>query len=172
MIKYGAIMDAPMIAELERDMGAILAREPGVLEAIVHRSLRHKASIVERDEREAGLRAILNFGHTIGHALETGAGYGRYLHGEAVAIGMVAAAKLSRVHAGLTGDEQRRLEALINAAGLPTAMPAGWRNEGFIRALGLDKKRVSKAVEFVLLDSLGHALTRRLEFEEIMAESG
>lgn len=172
VIKYGAIMDAPMIAELERDMGAILAREPGVLEAIVHRSLRHKASIVERDEREAGLRAILNFGHTIGHALETGAGYGRYLHGEAVAIGMVAAAKLSRVHAGLTGDEQRRLEALINAAGLPTAMPAGWRNEGFIRALGLDKKRVSKAVEFVLLDSLGHALTRRLEFEEIMAESG
>jgi 3-dehydroquinate synthase len=172
VIKYGAIMDAPMIADLERDMGAILAREPGSLEGIVQRSLRHKASIVERDEREAGLRAILNFGHTIGHALEAAAGYGRYLHGEAVAIGMVAAAKLSCIHAGLTRDEVKRLEALINATGLPTAMPADWRNEGFVRALGLDKKRVSKAVEFVLLDRLGHALTRRLEFEEIMAESG
>ncbi|HLX38852.1 MAG TPA: 3-dehydroquinate synthase, partial [Candidatus Binataceae bacterium] len=89
VIKYGAIMDAPMIADLERDLDAILRRDLAILESIVERSLRHKAHVVENDEHEGGLRKILNFGHTIGHAIEASAGYGSYLHGEAVAIGMV-----------------------------------------------------------------------------------
>jgi len=169
VIKYGAIMDAAMFTDLERDMGAILARETGCLDEMVYRSLGHKASVVERDEREGGLRAILNFGHTVGHALEAAAGYGEYLHGEAVAIGMVIAARLSSLHAGLGTSEAKRVEALLKAAGLPIAIPPDWRKESFLRALELDKKRAGKGIEFVLLDRLGHALTRGLRFEEIMA---
>lgn len=169
VIKYGAILDAPFIAWLETTMPAILAREPGPLESMVERSLRHKAHVVENDEREGGLRKILNFGHTLGHALEASAGYGSYLHGEAVAIGMVAAARLSARYAGLSADEGSRLERLIEAAGLPTGMPSGWRSENFLRALRLDKKRAGDAVEFVLLERLGHALTRKLGFDEIVA---
>jgi 3-dehydroquinate synthase len=116
------------------------------------------------------LRKILNFGHTIGHALEASAGYGSYFHGEAVAIGMVAATALSRAHAGLSGAEADRLMRLIEAAGLPTRMPSAWRGHDFERALKLDKKRAGEGIEFVLLDRLGHALTRKLGFDEIVAQ--
>ena len=169
VIKYGAIMDAPFIAWLETAMPAILGREAAPLEAMVERSLRHKAYVVANDEREGGLRKILNFGHTLGHALEASAGYGSYLHGEAVAIGMVAAARLSTRYAGLSAGEASRLERLIEAAGLPTRMPPGWESDSFLRALRLDKKRAGDAVEFVLLDRLGHAITRKLSFDEITA---
>lgn len=169
VIKYGAIMDAPFVAWLERSMIAILAREPAAIEAMVERSLHHKAFVVANDEREGGLRKILNFGHTLGHALEASAGYGSYLHGEAVAIGMAAAARLSQRYAGLSSDEAARLETLINAAGLPTKMPEGWCDESFLRALRLDKKRTDDALEFVLLDRLGHALTRKLSFDQVVA---
>ena len=169
VIKYGAIMDAPMVAALETAMPAIRARDASQLERIVDQSLRHKAAVVASDEREGGLRKILNFGHTIGHALEASAGYGSYFHGEAVAIGMVAAAGLSRAHAGLSAAEADRLTRLIEAAGLPTRMPSGWRGDDFERALKLDKKRAGAGVEFVLIDRLGHALTRKLGFDEIVA---
>ena len=169
VIKYGAIMDAPMIADLERDLDAILAHRPLLLEQVVARSLMHKAAIVGADERESGLRKTLNFGHTIGHAIEASAGYGSYFHGEAVAIGMVAAARLSCQYAGFSADEASRLQRLIERAGLPTAMPPGWHSDDFLRALGLDKKRDAGAVEFVLLDRLGHSLTKRISIEEIVA---
>jgi 3-dehydroquinate synthase len=169
VIKYGAIMDAPFLAWLEQEMPAILARDPARLAALVERSLRHKAFVVANDEHEGGLRKILNFGHTLGHALEASAGYGSYFHGEAVAIGMVAAAHLSGRYAGLSIDEGSRLQHLIEAAGLPVRMPDGWRSDSFLRALRLDKKRADGGVEFVLLDRLGHALTRTLSFEEIIA---
>ncbi len=172
VIKYGAIMDAPMLGDLEHDLEAILARKPACLEAMVERSLRHKASVIERDEREQDSRALLNFGHTVGHALETAGGYRHYLHGEAVAIGMVAATALSRLHAGLGAEDARRLVSLIAAAGLPVAIPPDWRSEAFVRALELDKKRVGGGVEFVLLDRLGHALKRRLEFGQILGGLG
>ena len=172
VIKYGAIMDAAMIADLERDLGRILARDPAVLEAVVARSLRLKAAIVSADEREDGLRRILNFGHTVGHALEATAGYGNLLHGEAVAIGMAAAASLSKSYAGLSAGEASRLEKLVERAGLPTQLPSGARGAQFARALRLDKKRADDAVEFVLLDRLGHALTRKLKFDEIVASLG
>jgi len=162
-------MDAPMVAALETAMPAILARDPVELEKIVDQSLRHKAAIVARDEHEGGLRKILNFGHTIGHALEASAGYGSYFHGEAVAIGMVAAAGLSSAFAGLSADEADRLLRLIEAAGLPTQMPPTWRGADFETALKLDKKRTGEGVEFVLIDRLGHALTRKLAFDEIVA---
>ncbi len=172
VIKYGAIVDAAMIADLERDLARILARDGAALEAVVARSLRHKAAIVAADEREGGVRRILNFGHTVGHALEATAGYGNLLHGEAVAIGMVAAAALSQSYAGLSADEASRLEKLLERAGLPTQLPPGARGREFARALRLDKKRADDAVEFVLLDRLGHALTRKLGFEAIDASQG
>jgi 3-dehydroquinate synthase len=168
VIKYGAIMDAPMVDALERDLDAILGRAPAALEEIVARSLRHKATVVASDTREGGLRKILNYGHTAGHALEASAGYGNLLHGEAVAIGMVAAGKLSQAFAGLGAAEAERLERLIARAGLPTAMPPGWRGDEFVRAMRLDKKRAGDEIEFVLLDRLGHALTRKLGFAEIL----
>lgn len=169
VIKYGAIMDAPMIADLERDLDAILARRPALLEQVVALSLTHKAAVVVADEHESGLRKTLNFGHTIGHAIEASAGYGNYFHGEAVAIGMVAAARLSSKYAGFSADEASRLQRLIERAGLPTAMPARWHSDDFLRALGLDKKRAAGAVEFVLLDRLGHSLTKSLSIDDIVS---
>ena len=169
VIKYGAIMDAPMIADLERDLDAILARHHALLEQVVARSLMHKAAVVSADEHESGLRKTLNFGHTVGHAIETSAGYGSYFHGEAVAIGMVAAARLSSKYAGFSADEASRLQRLIERAGLPTAMPPGWHSDDFLRALALDKKRVAGAVEFVLLDRVGHSLTKSLSSDDIVS---
>jgi 3-dehydroquinate synthase len=169
VIKYGAIMDAPMIADLERDLDAILERRADLLEDVVARSLAHKAAVVGADEREGSVRKSLNFGHTIGHAIEASAGYGNYYHGEAVAIGMVAAARISSRYAGFSADEASRLNRLIERAGLPTAMPAGWNSPGFLRALGLDKKRSAGAIEFILLDRLGHSLTRSLSVDDIVA---
>jgi 3-dehydroquinate synthase len=167
VIKYGAIMEAPMIADLERDLDRILAREAAILEAVVARSLRHKAAIVAADEHEGGLRKILNFGHTVGHALETSMGYGSLLHGEAVAIGMVAAARLSEKFGGLSADESSRLLRLIERAGLPTELPGSAASSEFMSALRLDKKRSRDTIEFVILEQLGRATTKRIDFEQI-----
>ncbi len=169
VIKYGAIMDAPMIADLERDLGRIIARDTTTLEVVVARSLRHKAAVVAADEREGGLRKILNFGHTVGHALEASAGYGSFLHGEAVAIGMMVATALSEIYGGLSADEGSRLVRLIDQAGLPTQMPQNARTPDFVAALRLDKKRTENAVEFVVLEQLGRATTRRLDFDQILS---
>jgi 3-dehydroquinate synthase len=172
VIKYGAIMDEPMLGDIERSLEPILARDTAVLEEMVERSLRHKATVVASDERELGLRRILNFGHTIGHALEASTGYGNFLHGEAVAVGMAAAVRISCAHAGLCRDDAARLVKLIDRAGLPTAMTEGWRTEAFMHALRLDKKRANEAIEFVLLERLGHATMRALRVDEALASLG
>jgi 3-dehydroquinate synthase len=169
VIKYGAIMDEPMLTELERALPAILRREPDQLQAIVSRSLSHKADVVQSDEHEGGRRKILNFGHTLGHALEVVAGYGSFLHGEAVAAGMAVAVRLSQMHAGLSEEDGQRLVRLIEAARLPTAIPADLRAGDLLEALKLDKKRAAGGVEFVLIDRLGHAFTRRLDFDQVLA---
>jgi len=169
VIKYGAIMDAPMVADLERDLDAILQRDLDVLERMVERSLRHKAYVVENDEHESGLRKILNFGHTIGHAVEASSGYGNYLHGEAVAIGMVSACAISRKFAGLAEDASWRLCELIRKAGLPIAMASQWRSDEFIQALRLDKKRLEQDVEFIVIDRIGHAMPRKLSFDDVLS---
>ncbi len=152
VIKYGAICDTGFFAWLEQNLQALLAREPAALQYAIQRSCELKAEVVAGDEREAGRRAILNFGHTFGHAIEHCQGYGEWLHGEAVAAGMVMAAELS----GIDGDEQRRLSALLQKAGLPTAAPAidacNW-----YEAMGLDKKVQKKQLRFVLLRTLGEA---------------
>jgi 3-dehydroquinate synthase len=169
VIKYGAIMDLGFFEWLEHQMPMILARDPDRLSEMVERSLQRKAAIVSRDERESGLRKVLNFGHTIGHALEAATTYGNYLHGEAVAIGMAAAARLSTRYVALKAADAKRLGNLLDAAGLATALPRGWLSQDFMRALRLDKKRRGDAIEFVLLDRLGHALIQKLSFDEIAA---
>ncbi len=157
VIKYGAIRDLPFFAWQEKNMDALLARDSAVLRHAIHESCRIKADIVAADERESGERALLNFGHTFGHAIETAAGYGVWLHGEAVAAGMVMAAKLSELSQGLPAGDRVRLESLLARAGLPIAPPAlplaRWQE-----LLARDKKVVAGVVRFILLAALGRAL--------------
>ncbi len=152
VIKYGAIADTAFFEWLELNMDALLAKDPDALVHAVQRSCEIKAEVVADDERESGRRAILNFGHTFGHAIEHCQGYGDWLHGEAVAAGMVMAGELS----GLDDDEASRLKNLVAAAGLPTAPPLAG-SKALLEAMGLDKKVQRKQLRFVLLRALGDA---------------
>ena len=154
VIKYGAICDADFLTWLESNMQALLDREPNALAHAILRSCELKAEVVAQDEREAGRRAILNFGHTFGHAIEHCQGYGEWLHGEAVAAGMVMAAELS----GIEISDIERLRNLIAAAGLPVDPPA-ISGDDWLAAMGMDKKVRQKKLRFVLLRSLGDAYT-------------
>lgn len=152
VIKYGAIADAEFLAWLEQNMNALLAKQPDALAHAVRRSCEIKAEVVAGDEREMGRRAILNFGHTFGHAIEHCLGYGEWLHGEAVAVGMIMAAELS----DLDSADVERLRSLVAAAGLPTSPPAvGAQN--MLAAMGMDKKVQQKKLRFVLLSALSSA---------------
>ena len=150
VIKHGVICDAEFFAWLEANMPALLARHPDALEHAIRRCCEIKAEVVAEDERETGRRAILNFGHTFGHAIEQSQGYGEWLHGEAVAAGMIMAAKLS----GLAGADVQRLAALVAAAGLPIA-PPGIAAGVWMSAMGMDKKVQGKQLRFVLLNAIG-----------------
>ena len=156
VIKYGAIRDADFFAWLEANIDALVAREPRALAQAIETSCRIKAASVGADEREEGERVLPNFGHTFGHAIENGVGYGEWLHGEAVAAGMILAAEVSRRVGRIDAAVVDRLRALVARAGLPVAAPA----LGFDRwksLMGRDKKVVAGAVRFVLLDGLGRA---------------
>lgn len=158
VIKYGAIEDPHLFAFLEDRAEALLTRAPALLERIVARSCEIKARIVAADERETrGVRELLNFGHTVGHAIEALTGYQRYLHGEAVAIGMVSAALLSHKLGRLSRDAVERLVQLLRRAGLPTAPPP-LDPQALLEVMGRDKKVRDGRLRFVLLDGLGHAL--------------
>lgn len=159
MIKHGAIADPAYLDALERDMALLLARDGQALARAVLRSCEIKAQVVAADERESGLRATLNFGHTFGHAIEAGAGYGQWLHGEAVGAGMVMAADLSSRLGMLDAASLARLERMISAAGLPTMGPA-WTPDRYIELMRVDKKASQGVPRFVLLDGLGRALVR------------
>jgi 3-dehydroquinate synthase len=164
VIKYGAIADAAFFGWLETNMDALLARDPSALTHAITRSCELKAQVVAEDERESGRRAILNFGHTFGHAIEHCQGYGDWLHGEAVAAGMIMAAELSQVSDG----DYDRLRALVAAAGLPTAPPK-LAGSTLIEAMGRDKKVAKKALRFVLLERLGQAFVTAQYDEERLA---
>lgn len=157
VVKYGAIRDAAFFAELERNAAALLARSPELWERAVAASCRHKADVVARDEREGGLRAILNFGHTLGHALEAATGYRRWRHGEAVALGMVFATWLSVRQAGLAPAEHERLRALLASLALPVCAPGDVAWEDVSAAMRRDKKARGGAPRFVLLERIGRA---------------
>jgi 3-dehydroquinate synthase len=152
VIKAGAIADAGFFAWLEANMAALLARDPAAVAHAVQRSCEIKAEVVAEDEREAGRRAVLNFGHTFGHAIENCQGYGEWLHGEAVAAGMVMAAGLS----GIDPADIERLRSLLKAARLPVAPPA-IGSQAMLDAMGLDKKVLDKQLRFVVLEKLGRA---------------
>ncbi|HTI99852.1 MAG TPA: 3-dehydroquinate synthase [Dongiaceae bacterium] len=156
VIKYGIIYDAPLFARLERDLPRLLRRETKPLTGVIARCCEIKAEVVAQDETETGLRAILNFGHTIGHGLENSSGYGKYLHGEAIAIGQVAAARLSTALLGLPAAEADRIAALFQRTGLPTrvALPAAKRKKLFA-AMQLDKKVSGGEIKFVLARKIG-----------------
>ena len=152
VIKYGAIADVEFLGWLEDNIDAILDKDVTVLAHAIRRSCELKAEVVADDEREAGRRAILNFGHTFGHAIERCQGYGDWLHGEAVAAGMLMAAEISDI----SSADRNRLRTLISRAGLPVEPPAIGADPIF-EAMGLDKKVVANKLRFVVLDSLGSA---------------
>ena len=150
VIKYGAVCDAGFFDWLESNIEALVQRDPLALAHAIRRCCELKAEVVAADEREAGRRAILNFGHTFGHAIERCQGFGEWLHGEAVAAGMVMAAQLS----GLDEADLGRLSRLIAAAGLPVNPPAISKDD-WMRSMGMDKKVQEKRLRFILLDTLG-----------------
>jgi 3-dehydroquinate synthase len=161
VIKHGAIRDAEFFAWLERHHTAVLRREGEAVTHAVRRCCEVKAGIVSADEREAGIRMFLNFGHTIGHAMEALTEYFGLLHGEAVAMGMCCAGQLSVKRAGLPAVEATRLQALIAASGLPTRLGENYRLEQLLDAMRLDKKARAGKLQFVLLKRIGEAVVSR-----------
>jgi 3-dehydroquinate synthase len=158
VIKYGVIADAKLFAFLERNFEAILARDAAALQHIIQRSLEIKAEVVGKDERESGLREILNFGHTFGHALESVTQYKRYQHGEAVAWGMMCAAMLGHER-GLTSPEDvARIVSLVRRMGSLPPWPAG-RSKELLKAMWSDKKARGGKLRFVLANRIGKAAT-------------
>jgi 3-dehydroquinate synthase len=157
VLKYGAIIDHAFFDWIERHAAALLARDPDRLAEAIERSCQHKAAIVARDETEQGERALLNFGHTFGHAIETATGYGSLLHGEAVAIGMVCAARLSALTGRADAAAGERLRTVLEVLGLPTEVPAGLDPGALLRSMRLDKKALSGRLRLILWRGIGAA---------------
>lgn len=157
VIKYGLIRDLAFFEWLEKNMPLLLARDKQALAYVIERSCINKAEIVAEDEFESGIRAILNLGHTFGHAIETGKGYGKYLHGEAVAIGIGYAADLSKRMGWLTDQDMKRILSLLVLAGLPVTPPIDMTVEQFIDLMSVDKKNVDGNIRLILLESIGKA---------------
>jgi len=159
VIKYGLALDPAFVEWLERNVEKVLKRERETLIHAVKRCCELKARVVAADEREAGERALLNFGHTFGHAIEAATGYGAWLHGEAIAAGMVMASELSALMGDLKKTEVARVRDLLKRAGLPVAGPA-LAPERLMELMALDKKAAKGKTRFVLLDSIGRARLR------------
>ncbi len=168
MLKHGAIRDPDYLAQLERDSDRLLACDTAALSAAIVRSCEIKAEVVVADERESGVRATLNFGHTFGHAIEAGLGFGTWLHGEAVGAGMVMAADLSRRLGLLDSRAFERLRAAIAAARLPVAGPS-WDPGRYLELMAVDKKAEQGIPKFVLLEGLGQALVCSVPEPELRA---
>lgn len=157
VVKYGAIGDADFLEWLKEHAGTLRTGDPEALAATVARSAARKAEVVMADEREAGARALLNFGHTFGHAIETETGYARYRHGEAVAMGMVLAARLSVAAGSLAPQAADALVDLIASLGLPVALPADIDRDRLLGHMRMDKKNVGGRLRLVVLDAPGRA---------------
>ncbi len=177
VIKYGPIADMAFMDWIEANIDALMAREPSALAHAVKRSCEIKAEVVGQDERESGLRAILNFGHTFGHAIEAGMGYGAWLHGEAVGCGLVMAARLSQRLGLVDAAFVERLRALVQRAGLPVVAPVldVADNAGrYLALMRVDKKSEAGEIKFVLIDGPGRAVVRGAPdalVAEVIAES-
>ena len=161
VIKYGPIADMAFLEWIEANLDALMAKEPAALAYAIQRSCEIKAWVVGQDERESGLRAILNFGHTFGHAIESGLGYGKWLHGEGVGCGMVMAAHLSQRLGRVDAEFVERLTTLIQHAGLPVKGPvlSGTDNAGrYLDLMRIDKKSEAGEIRFVVIDGPGKAV--------------
>jgi len=158
VIKYGLICDPDFFDWLEQSYKLVLARDTEALIYTLERSCKNKAQVVAQDERESGIRAILNLGHTFGHAIETDQGYGNWLHGEAVAAGMVMATDLSARLGWISKADAQRSRALIDAVELPTLPPKEMTPERFMELMAVDKKVLDGALRLVLLKGIGNAV--------------
>jgi 3-dehydroquinate synthase len=168
VIKHGAILDLSFFEWIEANIGKLVARDHAALAHAILRSCEIKADVVKRDEREGGLRAVLNFGHTFGHAIENGLGYGEWLHGEAVGCGMVMAADLSHRLGLLDADSALRVRRLVKAAGLPVEAP-DLGAERWIELMEVDKKNEGGAIKFILLKPLGSPSITGAPQEQLLA---
>ena len=157
VIKYGLIRDLEFFIWLEHNIEALLDRNKAALAFAIERSCRNKAEVVSEDETETGVRATLNLGHTFGHAIETGTGYGKYLHGEAVAIGTCQAADLSRRKGWLKEDDVERIVALFKKANLPINPPEELDAARFMELMSVDKKNSEGKIRLILLEQIGRA---------------
>lgn len=162
VIKYGCILDEEFFHWLEVHMDALLSRDVEALTHAIYRSCELKAQVVAKDEREAGKRAILNFGHTFGHAIEAGLGFGQWLHGEAVGCGMVMASELSHRLGGISLDQQDRIVRLIQRAKLPVTPPQ-WPAQDYLQWMSHDKKAKSGKIRYVVLRTIGAADMQAVE---------
>lgn len=158
VIKYGLISDAPFYAWLEQNIDALMAGDSEKLDYAIERSCQNKAKVVALDEREGGIRAILNLGHTFGHAIETAQGYGNWLHGEAVAVGMLMAVDLSAREGYVSDDEVERLKCLLIRAKLPVASPELMTAQEFLSLMAVDKKVLDNKLRLVLMQQIGEAI--------------
>ncbi|MFT5259093.1 MAG: 3-dehydroquinate synthase [Saprospiraceae bacterium] len=158
VIKYGLLGDAPFLQRLEEKMPEIMLRETDLITEIIERSCQAKADIVAADEREQGVRALLNLGHTFGHAIENALGYGVWLHGEAVALGMLMAADLSRRMGSIDQGNQLRVKAILESANLPVNGVGGVNSQQLFELMAVDKKAEKGKVRFILYQELGKAI--------------
>jgi len=171
VIKYGVVTDLPFFEFIEAHSGAILTLEPDILIEIIRRSCQIKAHVVELDEKEAGLRAILNYGHTLGHAFEAMSGYRGLVHGEAVAIGMVLAARVSVAEGVCSQEDFSRICALISSFGLPLEIPQ-FNRQQLLNAVAADKKSKSGLITFICNKGIGHYAMTQHTPEELLTLSG
>jgi len=158
IIKYGLISDYEFFVWLEQNVELLMQGDEVALSYAVLRSCQNKAEVVAQDEHEGGIRAILNFGHTFGHAIETAQGYGNWLHGEAVGAGMAMAADLSMRRGDISKNDLDRIIQLLTRAHLPTKAPKDMTSEQFVELMGVDKKVLDGRLRLVLLESLGKAI--------------
>lgn len=168
VVKYGVILDPVFFSFLEENAGRVLNRDPETVAHLVHRSCQLKAQVVEQDEREeTGLRAILNYGHTFAHAFETAGGYGHWLHGEAVAAGMISASRLAEALGMIPSSVTERQLRLLEAFSLPTRTPS-WEEGLLLETMRADKKSVAGKMRFILPTRIGHVEMRQDVPEELV----
>lgn len=171
VIKYGLIRDLAFFEWLEVNMQSLLHRDSEALAYAIERSCQNKAEVVAEDEKEGGVRATLNLGHTFGHAIEAGTGYGKWLHGEAVGTGMLMAADLSQRMGQLTDQDVHRIDNIIDGARLPTRSPVDMDYGKFMKYMTVDKKVEAGSIRFILLDAIGKAIITADYDEELLKQT-
>ena len=171
VIKYGLIRDLEFLEWLEENMDKLLDRDPEALAFAIERSCQNKAEVVAADEKESGQRALLNLGHTFGHAIEAGMGYGAWLHGEAVATGMIMAARLSNKLGWISEDDVDRTINIVERANLPVTAPAKMTSDRFLELMSVDKKVSDGVLKLVLYKSIGNAVVTKDYTQEALIEA-